>query len=41
MEDVRELRDLGADAVLMGEVLMRSPDPQALLLQMREAADGH
>lgn len=39
-EDVRVLRQIGADAVLMGEVLMRSPDPERLLMQMQEAADG-
>lgn len=39
-EDVRRLAALGADAVLMGEVLMRSADPRVLLAQMREAAHG-
>ena len=34
-EDVRSLRQLGADAVLMGEVLMRAPDKAALLAEMR------
>ena len=37
-EDVRALRRIGADAVLMGEVLMRAKDQRALLAQMREAA---
>ncbi len=37
-EDVKALRALGADAVLIGEALMRSPDKAALLRQMREAA---
>lgn len=34
-DDVRSLAQLGADAVLMGEVLMRAPDPQALLAEMQ------
>lgn len=33
--DVAALRNIGADAVLMGEVLMRAPDKAALLAQMR------
>ena len=33
--DVAALRSIGADAVLMGEVLMRAPDKAALLAQMR------
>lgn len=37
-EDVAALRKIGADAVLMGEVLMRAKDKKALLDQMREAA---
>lgn len=37
-EDVATLRAIGADAVLMGEVLMRAPDKGALLAAMREAA---
>ena len=40
-EDIRSLAALGADAVLMGEVLMRSEDPRRLLTAMREAADGN
>ncbi len=35
VEDVAALRDIGADAVLMGEVLMRAPDKAALLARMR------
>lgn len=35
VEDVAALRKIGADAVLMGEVLMRAPDKTALLAQMR------
>lgn len=34
-EDVRALRGIGADAVLMGEVLMRAKDKAALLAEMR------
>ena len=37
-EDVAALKKIGADAVLMGEVLMRAMDKQALLQAMREAA---
>ncbi len=37
-EDAAALRSIGADAVLMGEVLMRAKDKAALLTQMREAA---
>lgn len=37
-EDVAALKNAGADAVLMGEVLMRCPDKAAMLLAMREAA---
>ena len=37
-EDAAALREIGADAVLMGEVLMRAKDKAALLSQMREAA---
>lgn len=35
VEDVRMLKNVGADAVLMGEVLMRSPDKAGLLAEMR------
>ena len=38
VEDVRKLAETGADAVLMGEVLMRAENKKALLGQMREAA---
>lgn len=34
-EDVRHLRDIGADAVLIGEALMRAPDKKAKLMQLR------
>ncbi len=37
-EDAAALRKIGADAVLMGEVLMRAGDKAALLARMREAA---
>ena len=37
-EDVAALRRIGADAALMGEVLMRAGNPKALLREMREAA---
>ncbi|MDO4482410.1 MAG: indole-3-glycerol phosphate synthase TrpC [Bacillota bacterium] len=34
-EDVRRLRDIGADAVLIGEALMKAADKKALLDEMR------
>lgn len=37
-EDVAALKKIGADAVLMGEVLMRAKDKGRMLAQMREAA---
>lgn len=37
-EDVAALRRIGADAALMGEVLMRAKDKKAMLQSMREAA---
>lgn len=37
VEDVAALRQVGADAVLMGEVLMRAKDKASLLAQMRKA----
>ena len=36
--DLAALKQAGADAVLMGEALMRAPDKKALLSAMREAA---
>lgn len=38
VSDVALLRQAGADAVLMGEVLMRAKDKKALLSDMRQAA---
>ena len=38
-EDAVSLRKIGADAVLMGEVLMRSGNKTALLRKMREEAE--
>ncbi len=38
-DDVKKLRSAGADAVLVGEYLMRSPHPRATLTAMRRAAD--
>lgn len=35
VEDVRELRDIGADAVLIGETLMRAEDKKAKLNELR------
>ncbi len=34
-EDVRNLRDIGADAVLIGEALMKAPDKKSKLTQLR------
>ena len=36
-EDVAKLREIGADAVLIGEVLMRAPDKKAKLDELRGA----
>lgn len=36
--DAATLRDLGADGILVGEALVRSPDPAALIAALREAA---
>ena len=33
--DVARLRDIGADAVLVGETLMRAPDRTAALKRLR------
>lgn len=37
-EDVRQLAQLGTDAVLIGEALMRSSDKKKMLAQLKEAA---
>ena len=37
-EDARTLRNIGADAALIGEALMRAEDKAALLKAMKEAA---
>ena len=37
-EDIRALRGIGADAVLVGETLMRAPDPAAELRKLKEGA---
>ena len=34
-EDVEKLREIGADAVLIGETLMRAPDKKAKLAELR------
>jgi indole-3-glycerol phosphate synthase len=36
-EDVRRLREIGADAVLVGETLMRAEDKAAKLRELRGA----
>ena len=33
-EDARRMREAGADAILVGEVLMRSPDPAACIREL-------
>ena len=40
LEDVARVAEMGADAALVGEYLMRAPDRQGLLAQMRAAAEG-
>ena len=37
-QDVTKLRDIGADAVLIGEALMRAPDKKAMLARLRGTA---
>lgn len=37
VEDVEKLRNMGADAVLIGETLMRAPDKKAKLAELRGA----
>jgi indole-3-glycerol phosphate synthase len=37
-EDVRGIREAGADAALVGEALMRADDPAPLLLSLAAAA---
>ena len=32
--DARRMRDAGADAILVGEALMRAPDPAAMLREL-------
>ena len=39
-EDIRALAQIGADAVLVGEALMRAADKKRMLADFREAADG-
>ena len=34
-DDIRKLRQIGADAVLIGETLMRAPDKKAKLEELR------
>ena len=36
VEDIREIKDFGADAVLVGEVLMRAEDKKALLTEFKK-----
>lgn len=36
-EDIRKIRELGADAVLIGEILMRAKDKRAMLAEFMEA----
>jgi indole-3-glycerol phosphate synthase len=37
VDDARRMRDAGASAVLVGEVLMRAADPAAVIRELREA----
>jgi indole-3-glycerol phosphate synthase len=34
VDDARRMRDAGADAILVGEMLMRAPDPVACLREL-------
>jgi indole-3-glycerol phosphate synthase len=36
--DARRVREAGADAILVGESIMRAPDPAALIAELRSAA---
>ena len=36
VEDIKEIKDFGADAVLVGEVLMRAEDKIALLTEFKK-----
>ena len=38
--DVKAVRECGADAVLIGEALMRAPDKKSMLRDMKLAAGG-
>ena len=38
-EDAAALKQLGADAALVGEALMRAPDKGAMLASLRRAAE--
>ena len=40
VDDLRRVRAAGADAVLVGEALMRAGSPEATLRAWREAIDG-
>lgn len=40
LEDVARVAEMGADAALVGEYLMRAPDRPGLLARMRAAAEG-
>jgi indole-3-glycerol phosphate synthase len=39
-DDVREIKETGVDAVLIGESLMRTADKKQFLAELRKAADG-
>lgn len=38
-EDVRQLTQIGADAVLVGEVLMRAADRRKMLIELRKSSE--
>jgi indole-3-glycerol phosphate synthase len=40
-EQLRKLEEVGVDAVLVGEALMRSPDPEAALRALRGDRSDH
>ena len=39
-EDIEELEDAGVDAVLVGEAVMRAPDPEERLRDLRSPFSG-
>lgn len=40
-DDAKQIADIGADAVLVGETLMRAPDPEQAVRELKSAGAGH